>query len=262
MTNLPLQGKRILITRAKEQAGVLAERLRALGAEPVEFPTIAIAPLEDFSLLDRAIKRLAASSYDWAIFTSTNGVRLFCERLKALGYEAQLLSRVKLGAIGPATAEALAQHDLTVRYMPTRYVAEELAAGLGDVSGQRILLPRADIARKQLAQALRAKGASVDEVAVYRTLPAGSKATELKDLLRNGQIDLITFTSASTVRHFVQFLDGIDLAQVLSEVKVACIGPVTAKVAKELGIEAHIVAAEHTIDGLVRAIVEEVRCHA
>jgi len=259
MTHLPLRDKKILITRAKEQAGGLSERLRALGAEPIEFPTIAIAPLEDFSPLDCALKHLAVSHYQWVIFTSVNGVRFFFERLKALGYNARLLSAVKLAAIGPATAEALAQHGLKVHYMPTRYLAEEIAAGVGDVLGQRILLPRAAIAPKKLAEELRAKGALVDEVAAYRTLPTDAKADELQKLLGNGQIDLIAFTSASTVQNFAKLLDGLDLTQALSKVKVACIGPITAQAAEELGLKVHILAEEHTIDGLVKAIVQEVR---
>lgn len=260
MMNLPLlQGKRILITRAKEQASVLSEMLRALGAKPIELPTITITPLEDYSPLDRAIQLIVTSQYDWVIFTSVNGVQFFFERFAALGYDARLLSRVKIAAIGPATAKAIEQNGLKIDYMPTRYLAEEIAIGIGDVRGQRILLPRADIARKQLAKALRAKGALVDEVPVYCTRPAGSKATELKDLICNDQIDLITFTSASTVRNFAQLLDGLDLTQALKKVKVACIGPVTAEAAKELGIEVQIVAEEHTIAGLVKAIIEEVR---
>lgn len=253
---LQLQGKRILVTRAKEQASVLSERLRALGAEPIELPTITIAPLEDFQLLDRAIKLLVDAQYDWIIFTSANGVRFFLERLQVLGHDAQRLSAMKLAAIGPATAEALKKRGLKVHYMPTRYLAEEIAAGIGDVQGKSILLPRADIAPRQLAEALRAKGALVDEVVAYRTLPADAQAARPKKLLN--EIDVITFTSASTVRHFAQLLDGPDLVRALSKVKVACIGPITAKAAEELGLKVDILAEEHTIDGLVKAIVREV----
>lgn len=262
MTYLPLRGKRILITRAQEQAGALSEQLRALGAKPIVLPLITLAPLEDFSTLDQAIQLLAASHYDWVIFTSVNGVRFFCERLQALGYNALSMKTVKLAAIGPATAEALVQHGLKVNYRPRRYLSEEIAAGIGDVRGQYILWPRANIARKQLAQALRAKGAWVDEVAAYRTRPADAKAAQLKKLLCDEPIDFITFTSASTVRHFAQLLGGLDLAQALKVVKVACIGPITARAAQELGIQVLIVAVEHTIEGLVRAIIKEVRRYA
>lgn len=254
MTQLPLRGQRILVTRAKEQAGFLAEKLRSLGAEPLEFPTIAIAPLEDFQLLDHAIQRLTASQYDWTIFTSVNGVRSFFERVRALGYDPHQFSAVKRAAIGPATAAALDRHGLSADYVPQRYLAEEIAAGIGNVRGQRILLPRADIARRYLAEALRAKGAIVEEVASYRTLPADSEATRLQTLLCRGEIDLITFTSASTVRHFAQLLDGLDLRQAVGNAKIACIGPVTAQAAEALGLEVKILAEEHTIEGLVRAI--------
>jgi uroporphyrinogen III methyltransferase/synthase len=257
MTCLPLEGKRVLVTRAVEQAASLSQKLRALGAEPIEFPMIKLAPPADLSPLDRAIQRLTASQYDWVIFTSVNGVCFFCQRLRALGYEEHCWSTGKLAAIGPATAAALTKQGLKVDYMPARYLAEEIAAGIGDVRGQRILLPRADIARKPLTQELLARGALVDEVAAYRTVLANSKVAQLKELLKARRIDFITFTSASTVRNFAHLLEGSDLAQALSTTKIACIGPVTAEAAREQGIDVHIMAEEHTMNGLVEAIVEE-----
>jgi len=246
----PLFGRRVLVTRAREQASALSERLRELGAEPLEYPAIEIAPPKDFGPLDEAIARL--SVYDWLILTSTNGVRAFVDRMSEKGTDIQALGRLKIAAIGPATAQALAGHGLRVDYVPEVYTTKEIAAGLRDISGQRVLLPRAERAPKQLAQALRGKGAVVDEVVAYRTL-AVDAADELKALLDDGQIDIVTFTSSSTVENLVRMLDG-DVERLRGPL-VACIGPVTARTAKRLGIGVDVVAREHTIAGLVEAIV-------
>jgi uroporphyrinogen-III synthase len=173
------------------------------------------------------------------------------------GLDMQALARLKIAAIGPATAQALAGYGLRVDYMPQVYLAEEIAAGIGDVAGQRILLPRAARAPKQLAQALRGKGAVVDEITAYRTLAVGAP-DELKALLADGQIDILTFTSSSTVRNLAAGLQGLTAANILSRCLVACIGPVTARTAARLGIRVDVVAKEHTIPGLVEAIVNAV----
>lgn len=251
----PLFGKRVLVTRPREQAGVLAQRLAELGAEPVGFPTIRIVPPEDFRPLDEAIARLP--TYDWVIFTSVNGVRFFWERLVAAGLDAQALARARLGAIGPATAEALAEHGLRTDYVPQRYVAEAIVEGIDDVAGQRILLPRADIARQALAQELRARGAVVDEVTAYRTIPVDSPEEARQTLLDAG-VDIATFTSSSTVRNFAALLGDVAPGEVLRNTLVACIGPITAQTAEELGIRVDVVAQEHTIEGLVQVIVEKI----
>jgi uroporphyrinogen III methyltransferase/synthase len=249
----PLYGKRVLVTRSREQASLLAERLAGLGAEPVEFPTIRIVPPEDFGPVDEAIADLA--SYQWVIFTSVNGVKALGARLQALGKDARALAGVKVAAIGPATAKALAQYGLVADYVPDKYVAEEVAAGLGQVAGQRILLPRADIAREALAVELGAKGAVVDEVTAYRTVPA-EPSDDVRQMLLAGEVDIVTFTSSSTVRNFAALLDGLDPAQVLAQTVVACIGPITAQTARELGIRVDVVAEEYTINGLVEALTE------
>ena len=251
----PLFGKRILVTRSREQASALSERLRELGAEPLEYPAIEIAPPKDMTPLNEAIARL--STYDWLIFTSANGVRAFADRMSEKGVDIEALARPKIAAIGPATAQALQRYGLRVAYMPQVYLAEEIATGIGDVAGQRILLPRAARAPKQLAQALRGKGAAVDEVAAYRTLAVGAP-DELKALLENEQIDIVTFTSSSTVRNLVASLQGQALSEVMSRCLVACIGPVTARTAARLGIRVDVVAREHTIPGLVEAILTAV----
>jgi uroporphyrinogen III methyltransferase/synthase len=249
----PLFGKRILVTRSRQQASALSERLRHLGAEPLEYPAIEIAPPKDMNPLDEAIARLSA--YDWLILTSTNGVRAFVDRMSEKGVGTLALSKLKIAAVGPATSQALAGYGLRVDYVPEVYTTKEIAAGLGDVAGQRVLLPRAERAPKQLAQALRTKGAVVDEVVAYRTL-AVRAADELKALLGEGQIDIVTFTSSSTVRNLVRMLDG-DVERLRGPL-VACIGPVTARTAKRLGIGVDVVAREHTIAGLVEAIVTAV----
>lgn len=245
----PLLGKRILVTRAREQASELARRLAELGAEPIEFPTIRIAPLDDYAQLDAAL----AQKYDWVIFTSVNGVRFVWERLTALGRDARAFAETRLAAIGSATAEELARHGLRADFVPREYIAEALAEQIGDVAGQRILLPRADIARETLAHELRARGAHVDDVAAYRTITTDAndpRAQEMRAQLERGKIDAITFTSSSTVRGFVNCQLPIDNCQLT----IACIGPVTAQTARELGLRVDVVAEEYTIAGLVAAL--------
>jgi uroporphyrinogen-III synthase len=246
----PLTGKRILVTRPLTQAAELCDRLAALGAQPIIFPTIAIAPLEDTTLLDRAIRQLA--QYQWIIFTSVNGVKAFWERLDfgSLKDFRSLPPTQRIAAIGPATASALQAHGVTVTLIPDEYVAEAIVESIGAVQGQHILLPRADIAREALAVELRKRGASVDEIAVYRTLPAQPDPNGLLELQRG--VDVITFTSSSTVQNFVVLVgqDGI-----LPHTLIACIGPITANTARELGLHVDVVATEYTMDGLVAALV-------
>src|SRR5215469_4828559 len=179
---LPLQGRRILVTRTREQAGTLSERLRSLGALPVEFPTIRIVPPQDWELLDSALRRLSEAGYDWLVFTSANGVNICCERLSSLGYRVQDIRGIRVAAIGPATAAALAQHGITADLVPGEYIAESVAASLiddahqkgGSLRGKRVLLARAAEARKVLVTELQRAGAIVDEVAAYHTLPVAS----------------------------------------------------------------------------------------
>lgn len=235
-----LAGRRVVVTRPGEQAKELCRHLLALGAEPLEFPVIAIAPPEEGGKLDEAIARL--ESYDWAIFTSVNGVEHFWARLKGKEF------RGKAAAIGPATAEALGRRGVRVQLMPAEYRAEAILDEIGDLAGQRVLLPRADIARPALADGLRAMGAQVDEVAAYHTIPA-NPSPEAFAALRAG-VHLVIFTSSSTVRSFVKLTDGLDYGDPL----IACIGPVTAATAGELGLRVDLVAKEYTINGLLDAL--------
>lgn len=258
MQETPLQGRRIVVTRAREQSDTLIERLRALGAEPIPCPAIAIAPPPDFAPLDAAIARL--HEYDWLIVTSANGVRALVERMTALGRDPSMPAGLAIGAIGPATAQELAKHGLEARFVPTAYVAEAILAEIGDVAGRRILLPRADIAREALAAGLRERGAVVDEIAAYRTVP-GPGAPELAGRLRAQAIDAITFTSSSTVRYLLDGLEaaGLDRADargLLTGAAVVCIGPITAGTAREEGLRVDAVAREYTAEGLVEALVE------
>ena len=252
----PLAGKRIVVTRPAPQAPELAEPLQALGATPILFPTIAIHPMEDSSRLDDAIGQISAGAYDWVIFTSVNGVAIFWERLEALDRDGSIFDGVKVAAIGPATGDALADQGVVADYIPDEFVAEAIADGLGDMSGRRVLLPRAAIARKTLAEMLSEQGAEVEEVATYQTLPAEPGVAALSEL-RNA--DIFTFTSSSTVRNFVELVGGPKAAVKLTRgAHVACIGPITAGTAEEMGMVPHIVAEDYTIGGLVAALVDAI----
>lgn len=247
--NKPLFGLRVLVTRTREQAGQLSSLLAEQGAQPLELPLIRIEPPADASALDAALDRLG--DFDWIVFTSANGVKVLWERLTGLGKDARALGGAKLCAIGPATARELEQHGLRADFVPEEYIAEAILEGIGPIKGKRILLPCAAEAREVLAEGLRLRGALVEEVATYRTLP--TEATGLKEMLKG--VDMVTFTSSSTVRSFCQAL-GEEAASLMGGIKVACIGPVTARTAEELGLNVDIMAQEHTIPGLVRAILE------
>ncbi|PWH18230.1 MAG: uroporphyrinogen-III synthase [Ardenticatenia bacterium] len=247
-----LAGLRVVITRPETQSETLYERLCRAGAVPILFPVITIAPPEPGGALDHAIRRL--SEYDWIIFTSVNGVQQFRTRLANLREVsvAQLQGipgfNGKVAAIGPKTAEALHRSGVTVHAVPSEYRAEAILDVLGGVQGMRILLPRADIARAELAVGLRERGAVVDEVAAYRTLPT-TPPPHAFEQLRQG-VDVVIFTSSSTVRHFVTLTRGIDYG----DPAIACIGPVTAETARQSGLHVDIVAEEYTVDGLFRAL--------
>lgn len=248
-----LTGRRVVVTRPQDQSEELCDRLRALGAEPIIFPVISIVPPEAGGPLDQAIAGLVG--YDWVIFTSVNGVEHFwtrwvaAKRLSEGNGADQPFFRGRVAAIGPATAQALRQRGAPVHLMPAEYRAEAILDEISDVAGQRILLPRADIARPALADGLRAMGAQVDEVPAYRTV-RGNPSQAAFDALRAG-VDVITFTSSSTVRNFVALTAGLDYGDPL----IACIGPVTATTAQELDLPVDVVAEEYTIDGLLEALM-------
>lgn len=273
---LPLQGRSILITRAHEQAGTFSERLRALGATAVEFPAIRVVPPEDWEPLDNALKRLCeAGWYDWLVFTSANGVRICFERLQRLGYDARSIGDVRVAAIGPATAVELAKYGVAVDLVPAEYIAEGIAVALLDdarklgesLAGKKVLLARAAEARNVLVTELQQAGAIVEVVAAYRTVGVtheDGQGREILRMLETQQLDILTFTSSSTVRNFMQWLMQCnrDVANsLLSNVaqharpKIACIGPITSQTAREFGLDVHIEAQEYTIAGLIEAII-------
>ncbi|MDX2151101.1 MAG: uroporphyrinogen-III synthase [Bryobacteraceae bacterium] len=247
---LPLFGQRIVVTRAAEQAGGFVERLRALGAEPVELATIAIRPAADKGPLDAAIERL--EEYDWLLFTSVNGVRFFLERLDASRRDLRAL-RARLCAIGPATRAALEALHLKVDIVPDEYVAESLLAAFEGVPlrGQRVLLPRAAVARDLIPAAFAERGASIDVVEAYRTVVPEESAARAREIFAAPpRPDWVTFTSSSTVKNFLALAGH----EALQRVKVASIGPVTSETARRHGVEVTVEAREYTIDGLVDAI--------
>jgi len=252
-----LEGVRILITRAEKQNQLLSAKLHNVGATTIELPTITILPPDITDRLDRSILKIL--EYDWVIFTSVHGVQFFSQRLQALGEPFDKLKQVKVAAIGPATAAALKRLGKEPDFVPIQYLSEKIAGGLGDIKGKRILLPRADIASEKLPELLRECGAKVEEVATYRTvIPGDLSADRFKSVLHQG-IDVVTFTSPSTVRNLVQIVGAKELEVLLKGVKVACIGHVTAEETKKLGIHVDIVARTHTIDDLVEAIENEIR---
>ena len=254
----PLFGTRVLVTRSREQASSFARLVEEYGGEPVEFPTIKIVAPLDYEPLDRAIENI--SSYRWIVFTSANGVRKFLERLRCKGCDIRSLYGLKICAIGPKTAELLLNMGLAVDLIPEEYIAEALAKGLEKhiKPRDRVLLPRADLARKKLVELLETAGAHVDEVIAYRTVIDGRNSEIIKEMLIDGRINLITFTSSSTVRNFVNLCKEIVLAGKLKNIKIATIGPVTSKTARQSGLNVDIEAREYTINGLMKAILEEV----
>ena len=250
--NRPLFGKKILVTRARTQASSLSRLLLERGAQPIEMPTIQIQSIANTVELDQAILNL--ENYHWLVFSSVNGVEAFFERLYALKRDARWFRSINLGAIGPATAKALEERGLCPDYLPQAYTSDCFVAGLGDqdVSGCRFLLPRADIAPKGLADGLRQLGAEVHEVTAYKTAPATEAISLGKQLLLNGEVDVITFTSSSTVFNLLSLMDG--KWQAVERPVVACIGPVTAAAAAKVELKVDVVAQTHTIPGLVEAI--------
>ncbi len=253
---LPLSGRVIVVTRPRRQSRPLADALRRLGATVVEAPAIEIEPPSDFRALDEALGRIA--KYDWVVFTSVNGVEAFFDRLSEVGPQASLSSQ-RFAAIGPATAESLRELGFEAEVVPEKFVAEEVfrsIADRGDVSGKRFLLPRADIAREALPELLRAAGGIVDVVVAYRTVPAEEEMRRASSLVERGEVDMVTFTSASTARSFFAKLDP---RAVEGRAVAASIGPITSNALRGLGVRPAVEAERFTTDGLVEAILRHYR---
>ena len=256
MAEKPLAGKHVMITRARKQAGSLAQRIEALGGEAIELPTIEIEPAQDFGALDAALARL--ESYHWLVFTSVNGIDPLLGRLAHLGKSVAALSHLKVAAVGAQTATRLAAAGISVDLVPARYQAEGLLDALGAeaMHGKRVLLPQAAQARDVLPVTLRQRGAEVDVVEAYRTVLPVVDSAAIKRRMQAGEIDIVTFTSSSTVINFPQLFDGMALAEIIGKAAIACIGPITAKTVTDLGGKVAIMAGEATIESLITAIVD------
>ena len=250
----PLFGKKVLVTRSRSQASKLTAALEELGAECIEAPAIKIVPpVDNYEALDKAIGQL--DKYNWLIFTSTNGVEHFWHRLVAGGKDARGMYKARICAIGAATAQALASHGITTDVVPERYQAEGIIEALANelIAGTKILIPRAAEARALLPEALTKAGAQVDVVVAYETVMGDAEAVEIRNSLAKGEIDVVTFTSSSTVKNLLKLIKDPEL---LKEVQLAAIGPITAETMQKNGLTADIVAAEYTIEGLVQSIKE------
>lgn len=256
--------KRILITRARAQSEDFAEKLRVAGFEPIFFPVIEIQPIENNVALERALSKL--DCYDWLVFTSVNAVDVVFHYLgtatEVPGYGAKDVSPAlrdsvttpRVAAIGPKTAEALQARGITPDFVPEEYVAESILSGLGDLMGKWVLLPRAEIARKALPEAICEAGGIAHEIAVYKTLPV-QPGLEGLDELRSG-VDIVTLTSPSTVHNFIAIArqQGLDPLSLPRNPLFACIGPITEQAAREEGLVNLVTAREYTTEGLIDAI--------
>jgi uroporphyrinogen-III synthase len=249
---MKLENKRILITRPQEQSAEFADAIQNLGGQPVLFPVIEIGMIADTTGLDRALNKL--SCYDWLVLTSVNGVKTVWNRLEALNIHS-IPYEVRVAAIGPKTAAALEGRGVRPDFVPEEYVAEAITPGLGDIRDRWVLLPRADIARRDLVDAIVAAGGIAHEIAAYRTLPAQPNPEAIQ-ALREG-VEVITFTSSSTVRNFIALVNsaGLDARQLPGQPLFACIGPITANTASEEGLPVKLVAEEYTTEGLLEALV-------
>ena len=254
----PLFGKRILVTRPKDQSIDLVERLEAMGAEAIEAPMIRVLPPDDYGPLDEACER--AGDFDWIVFASANAVDAFMDRLLAGPKDLRVLGGVRLCGVGPATADRLAHHGLKVDLTPAEYRAEAVLRALlecGHVRGLKILLPHADIGRELLADELKKQGADVTDVVAYRTVavePDREGDPDIYRMLLERSIDVVTFTSASAVRSFVRVLGAEPAADLLGSTVVACIGPVTAEAAAQCNVKTTIQPEVYTVPALVDAI--------
>jgi uroporphyrinogen III methyltransferase/synthase len=250
---LPLFGKTIIITRAREQSESFTQLLMEKGAEPYSFPVIQTIPPEDWGPLDSALSKL--EKYDGLIFTSVNGVNFFLQRLKERNKDIRELKGIRIFSIGPKTAQAVRDLGIRVDVVPEKFVAESLLESLGKegVKGKRYLLARAQVAREILPHTLKDLGAEIDVAPAYQTILPITLKDDIHKKITDGSIDAITFTSSSTVKNFLEII-GDDLKPLLNKITIACIGPVTAKTAESLGLKVDIIPEEYTIEALTQAI--------
>ncbi|MHC4779191.1 MAG: uroporphyrinogen-III synthase, partial [Planctomycetota bacterium] len=258
-TQRPLFGAGVVVTRSRAQASALSAHLEALGARVTEFPAIEIAPVTGTELrrVDEAARTLG--EWDWVIFTSTNGVDVFMDRLRRKGLDSRAFSSAQIGAIGAATAKRLRDSGLVPDFMPSRFTTasfcREFFDGGFDTTG-RFLLARAREANPELAGELRSRGADVTELPLYDTRPGGSDAAGMKELMKREAVDWVTFTSSSTVRNFRDCVGEKDFTAFSTMARYASIGPITSDTLRGYGVEPAVEAEEHTIPGLVEAITE------
>ena len=256
----PLLGCRVVVTRAREQASSFRSILEEKGACCVQFPTITIDPLPDYSEVQATISQLAA--YEWCVFTSVNGVIWFWKELQRAGLDSRALGGRQVAAIGPATADKLREKGIEPDFVPQKYVAEHVVEGLiaRGVQGKKVLLPRAEVAREILPETLRGAGADVRVVPVYRTGLAQQTEDEdrLRVALEAGEIRYVTFTSSSTVENFFSRIPPETIAPYIgSSLRLACIGPITAKTLQSFGFTADVAPEEYTIPALAQALEED-----
>jgi len=249
-----LAGRRVLVTRTRSQASTLADALRAEGAVPVMLPAIEIERRADPDAVRISVERLGTGHYAWTVFGSANAVDVYLDLLAERGADARVFAACSLGALGEATARALGARGLMADIVAAEASGEGMVEALSheQVAGQAVLLPRAEGGRDALPEGLRAAGATVDELTLYLSAPPAEPPQEALALLRAGKIDIVTFTSSSTVRNLGTLLGG-DLAA-LRDAVIACIGPSTAATAAEAGLPPHVVAEEHSVPGLVAAL--------
>ncbi|MBC2714712.1 MAG: uroporphyrinogen-III C-methyltransferase [Desulfobacteraceae bacterium] len=254
--NRPLFGKKIVVTRARAQASDMILQLTELGAQCLEYPVIKIVPPENYSAIDAAIENLDA--YDWIIFTSVNGVEFFFKRLCQKGKDARSLGNLKTACIGPVTADQLKAYGINTDILPESYRAESIITAFKDetISGKRMLLPRAAEARPILPEELSRMGAKIDEIAAYHTVNDTENTDQLIRQLEQGDIDLITFTSSSTVTNFKKLIPHDRFESLLKDTTIASIGPITTETAGKNGFTVHVEAESYTIAGLCEAIVK------
>jgi len=252
----PLLGRGVVVTRAREQASDFAQLLEELGACVLEFPTIAVKALPDDAEVREAIGRLG--EYGWVVFTSVNGVEHFWRVLRTMGRDARTLGACRVAAIGPATADALRERGIEPDFVPARYVAESVVEGLLalGVQGGRVLIPRAKVAREVLPEELAKAGAQVRVLPVYETGLAEEGPEQFLEWLADGRVQYVTFTSSSTVENFFALVPPDKVQERRADLKIACIGPVTAKTLKRFGFEPDIVPEEFTIPALAAALAD------
>ncbi len=252
----PLMGKRVLVTRSSDQAQEFMDSIMELGGEPIPCSVIKTVLADNLEEIDQGLRNL--SSYDWIIFTSVNAIRFFLQRGKEIGVHVPEQIKGKVAAVGTQTAAALHKENIKVEHIPAKFTADDLLESLkGELTaGQKILIPHANLAKKNLANELRELGLFVDDIVTYETIPDDSCKEELRHLLEGNKIHIITFTSPSTVRNFLALLDGLNWKEILNSVTIGVIGPVTAEAALKLGLKVDVIAKEYSIPGLIQELVK------